>query len=194
MIVQNLKHPFYHTIIYDVFNGFELNQIMEEKKYLESLNPLDYVDVNDAHHIDLFEKQKVKSYGIQRILNDSSRIKDIAKKIYNLKGMGILGEDNPYLRYIDASTQENLFLNIYKNGSRYDTHYDTSTLTALYVMWEGNGRVNGGSFVFNEYNYRPYLTHNSCLIFPSYLDHEVEELFCDDAVSRITINQRFYII
>jgi 2OG-Fe(II) oxygenase superfamily len=193
MIIQNLKHPFHHTIIYDVFTGFELNQIMEEKRYLENINPLDYIDSNDEHHIELIEKQKVKTYPIQRI-NNSSKIKSILKKIYNLRGMEILSEENPYLRYIDATTQENIFLNIYKNGSKYHKHCDTSTLTALYLMWEGSGRINGGDFIFNEYNYKPYLTHNSCLIFPSYLQHEVEELFCDETVSRITINQRFYII
>jgi len=79
----------------------------------------------------------------------------------------------------------------YKNGSSYFKHNDLGILTFLYTIWDEPKTWKGGDLVFTDYDYRPYLRSNCCLIFPSFEFHEVETLRGEG--TRYTINQRIYI-
>lgn len=191
MIVQNLKHPFDHTIIYDFFLDHEIVEILEEKNQLLSAgDAINFID--DVHHKNLIVNQKVQSYNIDKMLPDG-KLRVNSLKIFECVRMGLIGFENLYLKYLTICKQSNSFVNIYKDGSYYSKHHDGSVLTALYVLWDGYGNKSGGDFYFTEYDYVPHLPHNSCIIFPSFLTHAVTKLSCDETLSRVSINQRFVI-
>lgn len=194
MIVQHLKYPFYHTIIYDYFSRTEVADIYQDKKFLQSKgDPSQFIDKEDFHHQELIKSSNVVCYSIDKLLGGESNTKRYMRKIISHFEIGSLEFTNPFLNYIPLANQENCHLNIYKNESYYSKHHDGAVLTALYLFWEGIGNRNGGDFLFSEYNYIPHLENNSCIIFPSFVMHEVTKMTCDDSISRITINQRFYI-
>jgi hypothetical protein len=199
MHIENFKIPFHHTIIYDYFTDWEINQIFNEKNYLMSKgDPLQYIESHDEHHKNLITNENVITYRVDTHYQgerEKSAILNLIKKIYSLNSMGFLNyNENPYLKYISASNSDETYINVYKNESYYSKHPDKSVLSMVYVLWEGFGNFSGGNLFFEEYNYSPYLLNNCCIIFPSYEVHEVKKLLCDETLSRFTINQRIYCI
>lgn len=193
MIVQHLKYPFDHTIIYDFFSRKEVSDIFQDKKNLQSRgDPLQFIHNEDHHHQDLIKNCNVVCYSVDRLLGESETKRHMRKIISNFE-IGSFGLTNPFLNYIALANHENCYLNIYKNDSYYPRHQDGAVLTALYLFWEGFGNRSGGDFIFSDHNYAPHLENNCCIIFPSFVMHEVTKMNCDDSISRVTINQRFYI-
>jgi hypothetical protein len=191
MIVQNLKFPFDHTIIYDFFLDHEIQEILEEKdQLLKSGDASNFI--HDKHHQELIHNQNVQSYNVD-LLVPNGKLRVHSLKIFECVRIGLIDFENLYLKYLTLCKQCNTFVNIYKNESFYAKHHDASVLTALYILWEGYGNKNGGDFYFTEYEYYPHLPHNSCIVFPSFLLHAVSKLTCDESISRISINQRFVI-
>jgi len=191
MIVQHLKYPFDHTILYDVFHNHEISQILEDKNKLLCEGDASKF-VNDPHHINLIQNQKVKSYNVDSLIPNSS-IRKYSLKIFECAKMGVFGFDNLFLQYFHICKPCDTYVNIYNNESYYSKHHDGSLLTALYIFWDGFGNKNGGDLYFPDYEYFPHMRHNSCIIFPSIVFHEVTKLMCDDSLSRVSINQRFLI-
>lgn len=192
MIIQHFKYPFNHTIIYDYFDEEELSNIHKEvKKYcVEQI-----FNKNDKHHTELLQNNKTLSFSLDEMhMNNrnNSFILQAIKKIYEMAKNGTLySKDNPFLKYIPSSNQDNTFLQLYKNDSSYYEHGDGSVLTFLYPFVLN---ATGGDLVFTEYEYKPYLTNNCCFIFPSYERHKLTKVKSNSkSFARFSINQRIYI-
>lgn len=188
MHIVNLKYPFHHTIIYDYFDNYP--ELYEDCQYVASNHRIpDFTD--DAHHTALVNVHNTKPFLLDDIYScnrEQSKLLNATRKIY-----GIVNQlkDNPFSGYIPVSNYDLTFLVEYRNLSSYFPHKDLGILTFLYTFWDEPKTWTGGDLVFNEYNYRPYLKSNCCLIFPSFELHEVETLHGEGV--RYTINQRIYI-
>jgi hypothetical protein len=194
MIVQHLKFPFFHTIIYDFFEENELSDVLAEVTALsvEALHP------TDAHHLQLETKSNTKSVCIDdRFLEarDTSNILQNTRKLFQrITDRSIDLDANPFLNYVTYSNFDTTFLQLYKNGSSYFTHHDAAVVTALYPLRLTKNAFNGGELSFTRYDYRPHLAHNCCLLFPSYEHHSLSTVVSDaDGFVRASINQRMYI-
>ena len=117
------------------------------------------------------------------------------RKIYDLYLHRVIGDKNPFLNYIPLSNYDQTFIQYYYNGSDYFEHHDGAILTILYVLYDKESKFDGGEFVFTKYRYKPYLTNNCCIIFPSYEIHKVEKIFSEEKEKpvRYSINQRIWI-
>lgn len=67
-----------------------------------------------------------------------------------------------------------ILLNAYGNGDYYLPHKDVSVLTAIF--WLSKETVNGGDFVFTNFNHVIPFKTNQAIIFPSHYEHEVTEI------------------
>lgn len=195
MEIQNLKYPFFHTIIYNFFDEEELKKVLLEIKEIDKLNL--NIKTNDVHHKELLLKNNTKSYCLDNIYlekRNQSSILDLITKIYNLNRKSKLNlEENPFLNYIGVSNSDTTFLQIYQNDSSYFEHQDASVLTFLYVFWEEPKSFEGADLIFTKYDYKPFLQNNCCLIFPSFELHKLSKMVSDGA-KRYSINQRIYVL
>lgn len=188
MLIQHMKHPFHHTIIYDYFDN-EYQSVYDE---FESIFKGPYQSFPDDHHSQLVNNHKTDTFDLDSLYEgrrDTSSILRSMRKIFHINKMQLL-TDNPFCGYIDHSNKDTTMINRYKNGSSYFKHRDTSVLTFLYTLWK-EPKQWSGDLIFNDYAYRPYLRNNCCLIFPGHEVHEVEKVSGEGI--RYTINQRIYI-
>lgn len=194
MIVQHLKFPFFHTIIYDFFDENELKEVLAEVTALsvETSPPM------DDHHLQLETKAHTKSVSVDARFSDardtSNILRNTRKLFHKISDRSIDLGANPFLNYVATSNLDTIFLQFYKNGSSYFTHQDAAVVTALYPLSLTQNDFNGGELSFTRYEYRPHLVHNCCLIFPSYEPHALSTVVSDTAgFVRASINQRMYI-
>jgi len=193
MLIQHLKYPFPHTIIYDMFDETELTQIRSE---VDEFVANTIVKASDEHHARLFSENKTTSLCLDQIYEgarNNSNILKLIKKVYELNSRGILvSADNPFLKYVSISNSDNTYLQLYRDGSSYFEHDDKAVLTFLYPF---KGDSTGGNLIFTDYNYTPHLNDNCCLIFPSFERHRLSPVEANDkeAVVRFSINQRIFV-
>ena len=62
-------------------------------------------------------------------------------------------------------------VNRYSNTDKYSSHKDDAIFTAITILLYEPEKVRGGEFFFSEYNISLGCTHNSCIIFPSWVNH-----------------------
>lgn len=188
MDIAYLKYPFPHTIIYNYFDNY--SELYDECRHVASTHSVpDFT--GDVHHSTLVNVNNTKPYLLDEIYANnrcSSKLLEASRKIY---GIADRLKENPFAGYIPVSNFDLTFLVEYRNLSSYFPHKDLGILTFLYTFWDEPKTWKGGDLVFTDYNYRPYLKPNCCLIFPSFEMHEVEMLQGEGV--RYTINQRIYI-
>ena len=190
MIIEHLKYPFYHTIIYNYFEKAEVTKIVDEINNLNEQN----LDLNDVHHNQLRFRSNSESFNIDAIYNgrreDSQTLFSLTK-VFDLK-LEQYVESNPFLGYIPTTNSDVTYVQKYRNESHYPPHQDGSVLTFLYPIHLEE--FSGGELLFPKYGYSPHLEHNCLMIFPSYQIHKLGEVKSKhDGYVRYSINQRFYI-
>ncbi len=195
MIIQHLKHPFHHTIIYNFFDGVTLDAIKQEVLLLASTSENNVPE--DAHHTKLLNTAHTTSAWLDKVFEqerDKSKILSSTRDIFTLCNQGVLQDkDNPFIGYIPTSNYDTTFLQVYKNGSSYFPHQDGAVLTMLYPILLGED-FEGGKLTFTRYDYTPHLEDNCCLIFPSFEPHALSPIRSEDeGYVRASINQRLYI-
>ena len=80
--------------------------------------------------------------------------------------------------YLQYSTSDATHVNYYEDNHSYDFHWDRSTVSACYTFFKEPKQFKGGRFnLENQLNFEP--ENNSMLIFPSFLDHKIENVTAD---------------
>ena len=188
MKIQHYKEPFFHTIVYDFFTESQMKNVLQDIDSLRELH------TNDDHHKDVLEKDKTESHHVDSIYEDDREKSSILKhteKIF-LMNLDHYTNDNPFLGLIPLTSTYTTFISKYKNGSKYSIHHDHGVLTFLTLL--NVKPYTGGELIFTKYDYVPTIKNNSCLIFPSYEMHKVNEVISEhDGHVRHSINQRIYI-
>ena len=194
MIVQDLKYPFDHTIVYDVFNNDQVSSIIDEANIIASTySSKELLIDNDKHHHKLLNDSKSLTFELISTKFGSGVIRKNALAAMQLYFANVI-KKNAVTKFFNTTNGENTFLTLYKNGSSYYKHNDLSIITAAYIIdpiFEKG--VTGGKMYFAEYDYMPHMQHNSCIIFPGHELHELTELKCSESYYKISITQFFYI-
>jgi len=188
MKIEHFKEPFYHTIISDFFTRNQFNDVLEE------INSLNQLHLDDDHHKDVLNNDKTESIHVDSLYEDNREKSQIIKNTDKLFLMDLdhLTNFNPFLGFVPLTSTYVTFISKYKNGSKYSIHHDHGVLTFLTLL--NVKPYTGGELVFTKYDYTPPITNNSCLIFPSYEKHKVNEVVSEhDGHVRHSINQRIYI-
>ena len=189
-ITQHLQYPFYHTILYDFFEKKSLEKILHELKNLDQpkLHP------DDLHHTRLLKECKTEAICLDDIYRKDRSKSEILKATHQLTQLRLheQGDSNPFLRFLPGTNEDVTFVQRYGDGSSYFPHEDNAVLVCLWVVRAQEH--TGGEIVFTKYNYTPHLPPNSCLIFPPYELHRINEISSKikNKPVRYSINRRFF--
>tara|TARA_B100000959_G_C14780437_1_gene541297 strand:- start:164 stop:742 length:579 start_codon:yes stop_codon:yes gene_type:complete len=161
-------------VIEDFFDEEQITSIKKEIAYLECDNKLlDPTFTGTAkennnkprkNNMGLFLDSVYADRNFSAILKHTSDIfnEDITSKYESMDIMN---------RYLRMSDSDNTLLSQYKPDGFYKPHADTSTITA--VFWLKEGDIQGGDLFFHDFNIRIPFKENRVVIFPSIFIHSV---------------------
>lgn len=203
MFVQSLKYPFEHTIIYDVFEDAQVTSLIKEAKSISEKydhkaaidllkNDKTKHDEDKKHNVDVIKDHNTKVFELANVAPEGI-IRNLCWNIPKLFFLNTI--EKTYLtNYFYGLSRDRVFFQFYENGASYPSHRDLTTLSAVYIFYnDAKSIIKGGKFKFDDYNYEPYLLHNSCILFPGWAKHSVSELTCDANNFRISVYQAFCI-
>lgn len=178
-IIHKLMNPFPHLIIENMYNNGELELIWEELKFLTKPGKLQSPDNYGASYDDRLKKYHTNSkaldldslYSIRNISN----ILSVNRKLFNYdKTYSKLSPH--YVKFL-RKNYDITKLRYYHNDEYYSPHadigYDTIACTYFYKQPK---KFIGGELFFPEYNYEISCKNNSCIIFPAYFLHGVNNI------------------
>ena len=97
------------------------------------------------------------------------------------------------VQYITINKDKTL-LNRYRDSHEYHPHEDAAIFSAITVLLHKPEKIRGGEFSFSNYDETFESINNSCIIFPSWVEHSVSSLNCIDDSRRYSISQFMYIL
>lgn len=181
-LVHELKEPFPHLIIENMYDDQELKLIWEELNFLTKpgklLSPKHYgaviTEEGDSYttalgiHLD-------QVYANRNISN----ILQINRKLFNYTQ--IYGKLSPHHIKFERSNHDITKIRYYHDGESYRPHADTSfdTLACTYFH-KTPKKFSGGELYFPDYDYQISCDNNLCIIVPSYFYHGVREIKISD--------------
>ena len=83
---------------------------------------------------------------------------------------------NPYHYHYLKLDFDNTLLQYYENSDYYKPHTDHAVFTLVTWFFREPKNFTGGKFKFTDMNFELEIENNMCVIFPSFLWHEVEEV------------------
>lgn len=191
MEIYNFSEPFKHTIIYNFYTRKEQDLIWEELEFLNKPGKLLSPDKTS----DPLSSKNKKGIFLDNLYKqrEISNILTLNRKIFNLSNAL---KSNDYCKYIEVSNIDYTMISYYENESYYLPHHDKSIITSVTTFWRMPKMFDGGDLKFPESNYIPKMDHNTMIIFPSHIKHEVTPVIMnenDGIHGRYTINQFFLI-
>lgn len=190
MLIKNLSKPFHHTIIYDFYSKEEEEIVWKELEFLNKPGKL-FSPKNTGDPRSSPNKTGIFLHQVYENLNFSD-IFLIHRKIYKLKNC--IKENIFHEYFYVKSLYDVIMISYYENKSYYEFHRDDAILSAVTTFWKTPKKFTGGKLTFPDYNYTPKMNHNTLILFPSFVLHEVTEIKMknDDKINgRYTINQFF---
>ena len=83
---------------------------------------------------------------------------------------------NPYHFHYLKLDYDNTLLQYYENSDYYKSHTDHAVFSLVTWFHKDPKKFTGGNFKFTDLDYTIEIENNMCVIFPSFLWHEVEEI------------------
>lgn len=182
MIVICNREPFDHIIIKDFFHPVAYKEVIEELIFLRPRmrGPESTGASSNKENPKESKKRGVGIFldSIYTDLNQSSitfQTRNLFCDQINSK-MELIAKRNYYFRHWQHPKKDSIIAQYYDHGDYYKSHSDTALFSAVTALYQKPKKFEGGRFVFPEFDYSVDLEDNTTLIFPSVLDHEVEEV------------------
>lgn len=182
MITTHVDQPFDHIKFTDFFDDDQLPIVWDELKFF--INNKNYIEtgpVIKTDALDLITKESVAkrhSFFIDDCLikfrEKSNIYKFINKKLFS-SDLHKKHKDSLLAQYIPVTNHDSLLVSLYDYNDYYKPHRDTSVLTFItYLYYKKNH--DGGDLIFSDFDYSHKPTHNSAILFPSCIRHEVSPI------------------
>ena len=174
-----LNNGFKLPYITDLYDLNELEYIVQEIRFLNSKLG-DQYETNAAPETN-FKALKKKGRGVflDNVYADRSYsdILTISRKVFHNEDIRDkireLAETNIYWDLFFKLNYDSTLLQNYVNGDYYDYHTDESIITFISTfLWDTN--IKGGELVIDDLILP--LEHNAAVIFPSIIEHKVNEV------------------
>jgi hypothetical protein len=126
-----------------------------------------------------------------------SNIFTATRKIYNSSLVDNLIKAHKFFKFITNINNDSCKLHYFENGDYYRSHHDASLITVIYYFFKEPKVFSGGDIIF-ENQLQIESKNNRCLIFPSILTHEVNEIYISQenqglGLGRYAISQFMFI-
>lgn len=118
---------------------------------------------------------------------DASDILKINRKLFCNDILYKAAKLNAFYEHLGKSSLDNTLINYYGDGGGYDSHNDYAVITAVTMLQIGE--VQGGDFVFPDYNEVIKFKPNRTVIFPSCVNHLADTIVAPEGSYRVTMVQ-----
>ena len=184
------KEPFPHLIITNLLTSLEVDKIWKEIEYLGFQNFSK--DSFTSAKVTGFADGSVKSKSKYQVIYLDPVFKDIGSSViggltHDLLGQGIfslLEQVEPWAgRMPRTLVKISPKINIYNHGDKYESHNDGSFFTALLYLHGDPKPYTGGELCFNDFDCEFACEHNSLILFPGHVNHEVKEVVAINSIN-----------
>lgn len=177
------KEPFPHLIIDDCLTPGELQKVGQEVDYLylQNLSKDSFTSAKVAGFADGSVKSKAhyKVIYLTQIFTCQNNTV-IGSLVDDLLRQGLLtlfSQVEPWAITLGSKKHTvEIKINLYDCGDKYERHTDGSYFTLLYYYYEDPKPFTGGNLIFPDHGLTYSCKHNSLILFPGHISHEVEEV------------------
>jgi len=189
------------AIIDDFYGPNEFNEILNEITFFTDYMGDPSFTGSAFEEIDGIKEYLKKNNGL--FLDEVFRDRNLSKilkhnrNLFDENLLKILVENHIFFKYILKSTKDTTLIQYYENKDYYKFHDDSATVTCISWLHKTPKKFSGGDLLFKDGTTIECL-NNRMLIFPSILDHRVENVFLSDEYSnmnfgRYSITQFIYL-
>jgi hypothetical protein len=187
--------------IHDLYTEDELNDIWKEIFFLDYVMDLPKFrkerGESSANHDDGSPKMNGSGIFLDGLYaeREFSMILKHNRKLFSYEVIESVGKSHPANKVAYSMVnKDTTLLNKYRNSQEYAPHHDLASFTGLTVLMHQPEKIRGGEFSFPDYKINFGARHNSCVIFPSWVDHAVSKLHCFGDSRRYSIAQPMFIL
>lgn len=200
LVSQEATKDFGYLRILDLYSDNELEEIWKEVLHLNHVMdtmPNTWMNSSGrAQTQDGNSKMSGNGLYLDAIYTDraSSAILKHNRKLFSDDISERMGESHPAnkIPYL-CINKDVTVLNRYLDSQEYLPHYDTAAFTAITVLLHKPEKIDGGEFYFSDYDTSFGCINNSCVVFPSWVEHSVNTLVCSEDSKRYSIAQLMFI-
>jgi len=200
LVSHEATKDFGYLRILDLYSDNELEDIWKEVSHLNHIMdvmPNTWRDSGGrAKNKDGTSKMSGNGLYLDSIYTDreSSTILKYNRKLFSDDISKRMGEAHPSNKIPYLSINKDVtILNRYLDSQKYYPHYDIAAFTAITVLLHKPEKIDGGEFNFVDYDISFGCINNSCVVFPSWVEHSVSTLVCAEDSRRYSIAQLMYI-
>lgn len=172
MNIQLYNEPFAYVQIDNTYTEDELKLIFLELDFINSRNIMKPPEDTYASSINGVSIKR----GVGLFLDDTyidrniSNILTLNRKLYNLNLPNLIGD------YLVSVNADRTLVNYYDENDTYGAHRDSSTLTAITILYHQPKIFSGGELEFPSYNLTLDCIFNRTYIFPGPVPHSVKSI------------------
>jgi hypothetical protein len=123
-----------------------------------------------------------------------SNILDVNRNIFDEEVFKQAEQHSDIFKYLRHSQHDSTLISYYEKNDHYKPHKDTAVLSAITYVWKEPKQFGGGVLSFTEENYKVLdVMPFDVVLFPSFMLHEVSEVYLKDGVPAWQCNGRFAI-
>jgi len=195
-ITPQKTKDFGYIMIEDVYTSDELELIWSELSILNFMMNLDgqrEIRLESSAYEDNIKLYTGDGLSLDTVYQnrDYSPILTYNRKIFEPAVFNVLSKTHPSNHMIPH--RDTTLINRYREGDKYLPHFDQATYTAITVLNYKPENIKGGNFGFPDYNIDCNLETNCCVLFPSWVKHEVTAVSTWDGGIRYSIAQLMYL-
>ena len=195
-LVPERTADFGYLEIFDLYSKRELEKIWCEIAHLSYISSLPSVKAirQDSSALTREEVPKIKYSGDGLHLDniyrqrEYSAILECNRKLFTNKRILKAFEKthSANARYADVCSDFTIF-NRYRNTQGYLPHADQSSFSSITILLNCPEKIEGGDLIFPDYDITFAPKNNSCVLFPSWVNHCVTPLSCKGDAVRYSI-------
>jgi len=166
MNVRLVTDPIHYLHIEDFYDDYELEKIWIELDYFQSLDNSPFGETSSAtingERLKRNRGFDIDQYNCSSLLNYGEKIFDVLEQ-----------KDSWFFTNLHRLEYGGL-ISYYDNGGYYKPHHDAAIVTAVTWFHKEPKSYSGGNFHFTDFDISFESKNNSCVIFPSQINHHVD--------------------
>jgi len=179
MFITPIKDPFPFLQIKNLYSEEEVSLIWKELEFLNCLDKLQSPEkTGSASNSDGILLKNNKGLFLENLYSyqELSNILILSKKLFEPEILDIFSNLSFGYKIINKTNFEQTLVSYYENGGYYKPHKDNAIFTAITWFFKEPRKFTGGNFYFTEYDYKIEIENNLTILFPSFVEHAVDEV------------------
>jgi len=202
IIIKNCD-PFPFLEIENMYDRLQLKLIWQELEFLNQLDKLESPEKTGGAEEEEGKILKKNSGLYLDNLYKTRNISNILTVNTNLFASHILEEFSSLCflyENIKHTNNDTTLISYYDNGGYYKSHQDNALYTAITWFFKEPKKFNGGDFYFSNYNCKIEIKNNKTILFPSVVNHSVDEVIMNNksdfsqGYGRYSMTQFFHLL